>query len=140
MRHLQKERPTISYVYSMASFAALNCKQHSVHTGWAKTVASINQMSLASTERFLSRWPTPAVLFEQLDETIELDRGAQLKLAEEEALDPYSKKRKKKDDPKIGECWIMRETSTQADNGEIIRPIGQALSTNCWKLFTADKY
>lgn len=80
------------------------------------------------------------MFFEQLEDTISKDREAQFKLAEEEALDPHANKRKKKDDPKIGECWIMRETSTQADNGEIIRPLGQALSTHCWKLFTADKY
>ena len=140
MRYLQKERPNTSYVYSMASFAALNCKQHSVHTGWAKTVASINQMSLTSTERFLKRWPAPAIFFEELDKTIENDKKAQLKLEEEEALDPYANKRKKKDDPKVGECWIMRETSTQVDDGDPLRPIGQALSTQCWKLFTAEKY
>lgn len=62
------------------------------------------------------------------------------KMAEEEALVPHAKKRPKKDDPKIGDCWIMRDTAEQAGNGETIRPIGQALSTHCWKLFTADKY
>lgn len=103
-------------------------------------VASINQMSLASTERFLRKWPTPALFFEQLDETVQKDHEARMQREEEEALDPYAKKRAKKDDSKIGDCWIMRETAEQAGNGETIRPIGQALSTNCWKLFTADNY
>lgn len=140
MKHLQAERPNSTYVYSMGSFATLNRKQHSVHTGWAKMVASINQMSLASTERFLQRWPTPALFFEELEGIIEEDEEKKMQLAEEEALDPHAKKRKKRDDPKIGESWITRETSSFTNDGELVRIIGQALSTNCWKLFTLGKY
>lgn len=140
MNHLRQERPGTSYLYTLQSYQILNCKQHSLHTGWAKMVASINQMSLASTERFLRKWPTPALFFEQLEQTMQKDYEVRMQREEEEALDSHVKKRPKKDDPRIGECWIMRETTELADNGEPIRPIGQALSTNCWKLFTADKY
>ena len=83
---------------------------------------------------------TPHDFFQQLEATIMKDKETQLKMAEEEALDPFAKKRKKKDDPKIGECWIMREMAELAEEGESIRAIGQALSTHCWKLFASDKY
>lgn len=97
-------------------------------------------MSLANTERFLSKWPTPAAFFAELEKIKLEDATLNARAAEEEALDPFALKRKKREEPKLGECWIMRQTSSQDENGETVRAIGQALSTHCWKLFTSEKY
>jgi hypothetical protein len=126
-------------VTTYQAYQLLNSKQHSVHTVWAKMIASINMMSLASAERFLSRWPTPGDFFEDLEKVEAEDEEAKFKLAEEETLNPNRNNRKKAVDPKVGECWIMRQT-VDAFDADTIRKIGQSLSTHCWKLFTAEKY
>jgi hypothetical protein len=89
-------------------------------------------MSLERTSRFLDRFTCPADFFEELAEAEEKD-------AEEVAnMDPA--KRGKKNQASYGDCWVMRSTLSEQEAATAVRPIGQALSTACWNLFTQKKY
>lgn len=93
------------------------------------SAASIDQMSMEKTIRVLERFPTPAQFFTELEEAAKEDKRV---AAKGQAL--------KKKEGTFGDCWIMRQTAIEDENHAVVRPIGQALSTHCWKLFAAEKY
>lgn len=86
-------------------------------------------MSLERAERFLKRFSTPIEFFAQLDIAETQDAI--------EAADQGSPRRKK---GAYGDCWVMRQTAGVEEGDAIVRPIGQALSTKIWDLYTAEDY
>lgn len=101
-------------------------------------VASINGMSLERAIRFVERFPTPASLFGEMEEQMQVVEALQAVASGEQQA--ATNKRKKKAADNYGDCWIMWQTAQEDSEGLTVRPIGQALSTNCWKLFTAETY
>lgn len=116
----------------------MNTKVHSIGTNWNKMVASINGMSLERAIRLVERFPTPASLFGEMEEQMQVVEALRAVANTEEQV--AAKKRKKKAAEDDGDCWIMRQTAREDPEGLDVRRIGQALSTHCWKLFTAETY
>lgn len=90
-------------------------------------------MSVERAVRFTERFPNPASFLTELEGAISAN------MAEEEHFATSGAKRKRGEGTH-GECFVMRQTVNGADPAAVVRPIGQALSTTCWKLFTAEKY
>lgn len=86
-------------------------------------------MSPELTQRFVERFPTPAVFFSDLRHAIAAD-------ADQTSAERAAGKGK----GTYGECWIMRQTLLAGEDQVSARSIGQALSTKAWKLFTDVTY
>lgn len=116
----------------------MNTKIHSIGTNWNKMVASINGMSLERAIRLVERFPTPASLFGEMEGQMQVVEALRALANAEQQVAANKRKKKSADDD--GDCWIMRQTAQEDSEGLAVRPIGQALSTHCWKLFTAETY
>jgi hypothetical protein len=91
-------------------------------------IASVNGMSLERAQSFIERFPAPGLFLDELED-----------VHQEESTKEQLAKRKRGQGTD-GECWVMRQTAKDNEEGATVRPIGQALSTTMWNLFTAKDY
>ena len=131
---LRSKRAGTSFFISYSSYSHINTKLHNVHGGWAKMIASTNGMSLERSQIFIDRFPSPGLFLEELNEVYEEEQE------KEKAMDAAAQAKRKRTKGTDGECWIMRQTVNSDQDGLTVRPIGQALSTHMWNLFTAKEY